>query len=109
MATSSSTRPGTHDANHALRRPASEKRQGTKSRWVGHGGCSGRYGDLAAALVWRGSGGSGRRDRFGSEDGGTCRYIAVDRTVRDQVGGAAAGQSGRAARSCALPAVIQHE
>jgi hypothetical protein len=23
---------GTHDANHALRRPASEKRQGTKSR-----------------------------------------------------------------------------
>jgi hypothetical protein len=36
MATSSSTRPGTHDANHALRRPASEKRQGTKSRWVGH-------------------------------------------------------------------------
>jgi hypothetical protein len=30
---------GTHDANHALRRPASEKRQGTKSRWVGHGGC----------------------------------------------------------------------
>jgi len=26
-------------ANHALRQPASEKRQGTKSRWVGHGGC----------------------------------------------------------------------
>ena len=24
---------GTHDANHAFRRPASEKRQGTKSRW----------------------------------------------------------------------------
>ena len=42
---------GTHDANHALRRPASEKRQGTKLRWVGHGGCSKRYGELAAALV----------------------------------------------------------
>ena len=35
------------DANHALRRPASEKRQGTKSRKVGHRQCSGLYGDLA--------------------------------------------------------------
>jgi hypothetical protein len=34
---------------HALMRPASEKRQGTKSRWVGHGRCSGRYGDLTTA------------------------------------------------------------
>jgi hypothetical protein len=38
-----------HDeAIHALRRPASEKRQGTKSREVGHRRCRGRYGDLAA-------------------------------------------------------------
>ena len=38
-----------HDAAiHALRRPASEKRQGTKSREVGHWWCRGRYGDLAA-------------------------------------------------------------
>jgi hypothetical protein len=38
-----------HDeAIHALRRPASEKRQGTKSREVGHRWCRGRYGDLAA-------------------------------------------------------------
>ena len=29
---------------HALGRPASEKRQGTKSRGVGHRRCSGRYG-----------------------------------------------------------------
>jgi hypothetical protein len=37
-----------HDETiHALGRPASEKRQGTKSRWVKHGRCSGRYGDLA--------------------------------------------------------------
>ena len=36
------------DAIHALRRPASEKRQGTKSREVGHRRCRGRYGDLAA-------------------------------------------------------------
>jgi hypothetical protein len=34
---------------HALRQPASEKRQGTKSRGVGHRGCRGRYGDSAAA------------------------------------------------------------
>ena len=38
---------GTHDANHALRRPASEKRQGTKSRWGNVGECR-NYGDFAA-------------------------------------------------------------
>ena len=31
---------GTHDAHHALRRPASEKRQGTKSRWGNVGGAA---------------------------------------------------------------------
>jgi hypothetical protein len=36
-------------SNEALRWPAAEKRQGTKSRWVGHGRCSGLYGDLTAA------------------------------------------------------------
>ncbi|MGA7806436.1 tyrosine-type recombinase/integrase [Bradyrhizobium sp.] len=35
---------------HALWRPASKKRQGTKSREVEHRRCSGRYGDLMAAL-----------------------------------------------------------
>jgi hypothetical protein len=35
-------------SNHALRRPASEKRQGTKSRrWVVRRRWRGRYGDLA--------------------------------------------------------------
>jgi hypothetical protein len=49
-----------HDGTmHALRRPASEKRQGTKSREVSGGGaagsgCRGRYGDLSA--------GSGSKD-----------------------------------------------
>src|SRR5450755_1157533 len=37
------------DPLHALWRPASKKRQGTKSREVGHRRCSGRYGDLMAA------------------------------------------------------------
>ena len=42
-----------HDeAIHALRRPASEKRQGTKSREVWHWRCCGRYGDLIAAPGW---------------------------------------------------------
>jgi len=31
---------------HAFGRPASEKRQGTKSREVGHRRCRGLYGDL---------------------------------------------------------------
>ena len=35
---------GTHDTSHALRRPASEKRQGTKSRWGNVGECR-NYGD----------------------------------------------------------------
>ena len=34
---------------HALRRPAAEKRQGTKSREVEHRWCNGRYGDLMLA------------------------------------------------------------
>jgi len=34
---------------HALWRPASKKRQGTKSREIGHWQRSGRYGDLMAA------------------------------------------------------------
>ena len=38
---------GTHDTSHALRRPASEKRQGTKSRWGNVGECR-NYGDFAA-------------------------------------------------------------
>ena len=40
---------GNDGAIDALMRPASEKRQGTKSRKVAHRGCSGRYGDLAWA------------------------------------------------------------
>jgi hypothetical protein len=34
---------------HALRRPAAEKRQGTKSREVGHRWGSGHYGDYMSA------------------------------------------------------------
>ena len=39
------------EAIHALRRPASEKRQGKKSREVGHWLGSERYGDLMLASI----------------------------------------------------------
>src|SRR5260370_8940076 len=42
------------DPFHVLWRPASKKRQGTKSREVGHRRCNGRYGGLMAAPSWRG-------------------------------------------------------
>src|SRR6516162_2967077 len=44
---------GTHDANHALRQPASEKRQGTKSRWGNVGGAATMgISPRAQASVW---------------------------------------------------------
>ncbi|HEY2634898.1 MAG TPA: hypothetical protein VGI51_09240, partial [Steroidobacteraceae bacterium] len=49
-------------AMHVRRRQASEKRQGTKSRLVGSGGCSRLYGDLAIALS---SMGANRTSRLG--------------------------------------------
>ena len=57
-----------HDeAIHALRRPASEKRQGTKSRSVTGRGCRGRYGDFAAGLVLLRLERCGRRSSFSSK------------------------------------------
>src|SRR5260370_6464554 len=43
---------GSDDPSTRFGRPASEKRQGTKSREVGHRRCRGVYGDLAAASGW---------------------------------------------------------
>jgi putative SOS response-associated peptidase YedK len=40
---------GFYNGNHALDRPASKKRQGTKSRSVVRRRCGARYGDLSAA------------------------------------------------------------
>jgi hypothetical protein len=40
---------GIDGAIHALMRPATEKRQGTKSRWVMQRRCREHYGDLVAA------------------------------------------------------------
>ena len=60
-------------ANHTLMRPASEKRQGTKSRWVGHLAVQqalwgfGRAGaDPARRLVW--ADGAPRADSEGPQE-----------------------------------------
>src|ERR1017187_10732163 len=81
-----------HDeANPAHRRPASEKRQGTKSRWVVRGGCRGRYGDFAAGLGLLRLERCGRGSGFSSKDAG-CWWKFVDRRLHDEIDGAAAGQ-----------------
>src|SRR5215469_12218702 len=67
-----------------LGRPASEKRQGTKSREVGHRRCRGLYGDLAAVSGWarlvRAPGPISLPRRMGVGDGpnecsGRCRTV----------------------------------
>src|ERR1700730_13991905 len=60
----------------ALGEPASEKRQGKKSRGVGHRRCSGRYGDLASARAL----------------GKLRRGWRSDRTLFDRICGAITGQ-----------------
>jgi hypothetical protein len=69
MATSSSTRPGNDVVARMLWRPASEKRQGTKSRSVVHRWYGVRYGDLAAALGLNRLDRSGCRGLFASNQG----------------------------------------
>jgi hypothetical protein len=54
---------------HALGWPASEKPQGTKSRWVGHWRSHGLYGELTLACGAGRYDGSGRAGRFGSTVG----------------------------------------
>ena len=56
-----------HDeAIHALRWPASEKRQGTKSRETGHRRCRGRYRDLAAVCDLSAGGRHAQLRRYGT-------------------------------------------
>ena len=56
-------------ARHALRWPAAEKRQGTKSRDVGGGVAAGAYGDFAAGSVVRVEERSGSEAHLASWDG----------------------------------------
>jgi hypothetical protein len=83
---------GNDEARHTLGRPASEKRQGTKSREVRHGRCRGLYGDLAAASDWGGWLGGpapiALPRRMGLGNGLNERHGALP----DRVGGATAGR-----------------
>jgi hypothetical protein len=58
-----------------LDRPASEKRQGRKSRDVRQRQCRGRYGDLAAGYLAGRFERSGRCGRVGSKNRSACRPV----------------------------------
>ncbi len=79
---------GNGEAGHTLGRPASEKRQGTKSREVGHRRCRGLYGDLAAASGFRAPATIALLRRMAVGDG----LERVRRALPDRVGGATAGR-----------------
>ena len=76
-----------------LGEPASEKRQGRKSRDVGHRRCSGRYGDLTPASVLGKLSRRWRSDRFSWNAGRACWREQADRTLLDRIFGAITGQS----------------
>src|SRR5258708_19769999 len=94
---------------HALWRPASEKRQGTKSRGVGHRRCSGRYGDLAAAWVSGTLKRGGRSDRFTLKRGRACRGEQADRTLRQKICGAIAARPAEPPQPGPLPPTSHHK
>jgi hypothetical protein len=98
---------GDDDTNHVLRRPAAEKRQGTKSREVGQRRCRGLYGDLAAACGSRWLDRSGGGDRFGSRHRCARRGERAERALREMIDGAMAGRSGGVTRAWVLPAERQ--
>jgi hypothetical protein len=80
------------EAIPALGRPASEKRQGTKSRGVGHRQCSGRYGDFGSVGVLRKFSRGWRLERFGTDLGRVCWGERTDGRLLDRICGAITGQ-----------------
>jgi hypothetical protein len=87
---------------HALWRPASEKRQGRKSRWVGHWRCRGLYGELASGCGAGRYDRSGRAGRFGSKVGCASGREGVKGVLRDPID-AVPGQSGMSTQMGAPP------
>ena len=94
---------------HVLRWPASEKRQGTKSRSVTGSGCRGRYGDFAGGLGLLRLERGGRRARVSLKGAGLRRWKCVECTLHDGIDGATARQSRGPMRAWALPAASQQE
>ena len=89
-----------HDeAIDALMRPATEKRQGTKSRWSVWWRCREHYGDLVAAAGLVSLDCSCWGDRCAGEQGDWLAGVAV----RGDVCGVRSGKTGDLARAQALP------
>ena len=78
---------------HALGRPASEKRQGRKSRWVGHRRCRGLYGGLAVGCGAGRYDRSGRTGRIGSKVGCALNLLGGCRMAEGQEADEARGQN----------------
>ena len=88
-------------------RPASEKRQGRKSRLVVQRRCGVRYGDLAAGLGLKGLGRSGCRGRLAANPGRADRGERSVGTLPDGICDADAGQSGGRMQVWSRPAARQ--
>src|SRR5260370_37107183 len=96
------------EAVHALMWPAFEKRQGTKSRDVGHCNAA-SYGDLTAASGWARSDRSVRLERFGLRHEWECKDRGAERRLREADGDVATAESGGATRARTLPAWSQDD
>jgi hypothetical protein len=93
----------------ALWQPASEKRQGRKSRSVVQRRCGVRYGELAARPSVRSLDWSGCRDGFAAQHGFARRCERAVGALNDKISGATAGESSKPLRALTLPAKSQQE
>src|ERR1039458_2545568 len=98
---------GNDGAIDALERPASEKRQGRKSRSVVQRRCGVRYGDLAAGLELMRLDGSRCGGWFAVNRGWLHRGEGAIGTLHDGICGANTGQCRGRMRACLRPAASQ--
>jgi hypothetical protein len=88
---------------HALVRTASEKRQGMKSRWVGHWRCRGLYRELSGASGSKRMTRSGRAHGFGPRRRCRCGTERADRGFVEQNSAGDAGPSDGPTQAGAMP------
>jgi hypothetical protein len=93
----------------ALLQPAIEKRQGTKSRWVGQRLCSGLYGDLATASDWARLHGRSRPTVVAWKHGLERRAERAERALRNPLWRPTGEQIWSPAKAGALPAESRPE
>jgi hypothetical protein len=89
--------------------PASEKRQGRKSRSVVQRRRGWVYGDLAPEPDVRSLDLSGCRDGFAAKHGLACRCERALGALRDKICDVTVGESSEALRAWAVPAESQQE